>query len=354
MGGQRAIAFLYKSLAAHVRLNALSVKENESAWFNIMHELPSSFIKYLNPATYFKVLRSIKTLKATHLLFEHPYYAWLIFLLSKKSDCKIIIHSHNIESIRFKSIGKWWWGILWYYERWAFQNSDHIWFITPEDKKYAIEHYFISTSKCHVVSYGVEESELPAEAEIQRCRNQLRQIHQIKPDTYILLFNGALSYKPNEDAVKYILHHINPLLLNSGLDYKIIICGKGLSSSFNNLSEYADQHIMYAGFVEDISMYFKGCDVFLNPTIDGGGIKTKLVEALGVGKKCVSTENGAFGIDEAVCGDRLKIVDDKDWSAFAKAVQDACNQTINNDHQAFYRKYHFDAIAKQALQSLNS
>lgn len=354
MGGQRAIAFLYKSLATKVSLQAISVKENESTWFDIKHGLPSSFSKYLNPSIYFRVRSLMKASHITHLLFEHPYYAWLIFLLAKKGDCKIIIHSHNIESIRFKSIGTWWWKILWHYERWAFKHADYIWFITPEDRQFAIQHYSTSASKCHVVSYGVEESNLPPESELQISRNQLVLTHQLKSNTFILLFNGALSYKPNEDAVKYIIEDINPLLLASGLDYKIIICGKGLSSSFNNLSEYADKNIVYAGFVEDIGVYFKGCDVFLNPTTDGGGIKTKLVEALGAGKKCVSTENGAFGIDQAVCGGRLKIVKDHDWAAFAQAVKNACLENITNDHQAFYSKYNFDIIAKHALQTLAS
>jgi hypothetical protein len=63
----------------------------------------------------------------------------------------------------------------------------------------------------------------------------------------------------------------------------------------NELKNYADQNIIYAGFVDDISIYFKGADVFINPVSYGGGIKTKLVEALGYNLNAVSTSNGAIG-----------------------------------------------------------
>ena len=42
----------------------------------------------------------------------------------------------------------------------------------------------------------------------------------------------------------------------------------------NELKDYHDSNIIYCGFVEDIDLYFKWCDIFLNPLQDGGGIKT--------------------------------------------------------------------------------
>ena len=76
-------------------------------------------------------------------------------------------------------------------------------------------------------------------------------------------------------------------------------------------------------FVDDIDLYFKACDLFINPLLDGGGIKTKLVEALGFGKKAVSTVNGAIGVEEFCTQGRLKIVADGDWEQFAARVNDA-------------------------------
>jgi len=92
-----------------------------------------------------------------------------------------------------------------------------------------------------------------------------------------------------------------------------------------NVSKYAAgcgliAHILFAGFVEEVGLYFKGTDVFLNPITEGGGIKTKLVEALGYGLNAVSTAQGAIGIDPALCNGKLAISGNADWAGFAEHV----------------------------------
>ena len=91
----------------------------------------------------------------------------------------------------------------------------------------------------------------------------------------------------------------------------------------NELKDYADQNIIYAGFVDDISIYFKGVDVFINPVTDGGGIKTKLVEALGYNLNVVSTMNGAIGVDEKICNGKLFVCENDDWQTFADFMESA-------------------------------
>ena len=75
--------------------------------------------------------------------------------------------------------------------------------------------------------------------------------------------------------------------------------------------------------MDDIGLYLKGADVFLNPIIGGGGIKTKLVEALGYNLNAVSTENGAIGVDPRVCNGKLLIAPDGDWESFCNKVVSA-------------------------------
>ncbi len=82
-------------------------------------------------------------------------------------------------------------------------------------------------------------------------------------------------------------------------------------------------NILFAGFVEDIELYFRGTDIFLNPVTEGGGIKTKLVEALGNNLTSVSVRNGAIGIDPAWCNGKLLICADDDWEAFVDLILQA-------------------------------
>ncbi|MCC7029901.1 MAG: glycosyl transferase group 1, partial [Chitinophagaceae bacterium] len=93
-----------------------------------------------------------------------------------------------------------------------------------------------------------------------------------------------------------------------------------------------------------------GCDIFLNPLQDGGGIKTKLVEALGFGKSCVSSANGAIGVAADCTGGRLKIVADKDWAAYSKAILQASKP--DNDNADFYALFSWQKIAEKAVRAL--
>jgi len=351
MGGQRAIVLFYRSLSKLISLSAFTVTENHSEEeFEIINTISTSTFRYINPFLFFQLKKMAKQKNATHILFEHPYYAWLIFLINHFTSLKTIIHSHNIESERFKSIGKPWWKLLWYYEKWAYKNADKIWFITEFDKQYAVEKYHISEKKAIVIPYGTALNELPAENELLKSKLFVQEKHNIKEDEHILLFNGALGYKPNLEAVLTIIEKINPILLASNYKYKIIICGKGLPAAMNELKEYEDKNIIYAGFVDDIDLYFKACDLFINPIIYGGGIKTKLVEALGFGKNAVSTKNGAIGVSAHFTEGRLKIVDDNDWTNFSHEIINT--KIMLNSNQLFYQNYSWETISKKALDSI--
>ena len=107
------------------------------------------------------------------------------------------------------------------------------------------------------------------------------------------------------------------LLQKKKFPYLILIIGGYSGRHLKNifLSKYA-----ILGFVEDLELYLTGCHVFLNPVHSGGGIKTKLVEALAFNLNAVSTENGAIGIDPGFCNEKLIDLSGHDWTSFAEAV----------------------------------
>lgn len=352
MGGQKGIALFYRYLSQLLSLTVLTTQNNSPAEaYTVLPLLPVSRLRYVNPFLFFRVKKNAGEQLADHVLFEHPYFAWLIFLFNRFTSYRIILHSHNIESERFRSVGRWWWKLLWYYERLASRNAHILWFKTRQDMQYSILHYGIPEQHCFVIPYGIEADRLPEKTELAAADLELQKKYSIPVGTRILLFNGTLSYKPNLDAMKAILENINPLLLQSGLKYKILICGRSLPAQFDDLKAFADKNIIYCGFVDDIDLYFKGCHLFLNPVLDGGGIKTKLVEALGFGKYCVSSENGAIGVDVPVTGGRLTVVADQDWDAYASAIISAPVE-INTSNDDFYAHYAWKNIALRAVASL--
>ena len=168
------------------------------------------------------------------------------------------------------------------------------------------------------------------------------------PGEKILLFTGSFNYKPNCDAFENIDKIVAPLLQQKGFACKILICGPWL-----NTNQVTHPNVIITGFVDDISIYFKAADIFINPTVEGGGIKTKLVEALGFNTNAVSTVNGAIGVDPALCNGKLIIVEDNIWESFANEIIAA--STINADiSPEYYRHFYWGYSTKKAAEFINA
>ncbi len=351
LGGQKGIALFNKYFSKNCQLICVTTKNNDPSaaeGYAVQNFISASPLRYINPFLFFSINTLIKKEKASHFILEHPYYGWLGILLKWFSPAKFVVHSHNIESLRWKTLGKWWWPVLAYYEKCVHRSAHYNFFIREEDRLYAIEHFGIKPQKAITATYGIEWNTVPATEERQRCKIKLQQLHEISSNDIIFLFNGSLDYLPNLDAVKTIVEQLNPILLQSSLKYKIIICGKGLPAYMNSLKDYADKNIIYAGFVDDISIYFKGSDTFINPVIDGGGIKTKLVEALGYNMNVVTTVSGAIGVPLNITGEKMKVFEDRDWEGFAKSLTIPFAAATIPD--AFFNHFYWENITANAYR----
>lgn len=349
-GGQKFIAKFLEYLSKEVDLTVISVKANDFTLAKTYKTIPlleNLFTRYFDIRLVSKITTLIKKEEFDTIIWEHPYYAWLAFWIRKRTGVKTIIHSHNIEYQRFRSTGKWWWSILKIYEKWCFKKADAIFFITPEDKDFAINNWKIEKEKCIILPFGVEIKKYPEDRSV--AKKNVAEKHAIRKEEKIILFNGVLNYKPNLDALRIILDKINPLLLtHPAFSYKIIICGKGLPQELDLLKKYADKNIIYAGFVQDIEPYFKAADIFLNPVQSGGGIKTKMIEAIAYGTTVIATETGATGLNQAICIDKLYITKDNDWNEFAELiVKKSGIQTITP--APYYTEYYWENIIKKIL-----
>jgi glycosyltransferase involved in cell wall biosynthesis len=247
-----------KCLGDILKLNVLNIGYNNFHG-SFLPILSASKFRYINLFFFFKLRNIIMQQKATHLICEHPYMGWLGILAKYFCKTPMVIHSHNIEALRFKSTGKWWWKCLWYYERLMHRSADVNFFITDEDRLFAIQHFRLDANKCHTITYGFDFNAVPTASERLDAKLLLQTQHHIPANHSILLFNGTLDYGPNLDALNTILNDINPIFLeNPSFKYSIVICGKGLPDSYQQLESYKNKHIVYAGFVDDISVYFKG------------------------------------------------------------------------------------------------
>jgi glycosyltransferase involved in cell wall biosynthesis len=352
-GGQKLITGFYDALGKQSELHLIGTPENDPQLalnYKLNLFLSSSQLRYADVFSFFQIKKYLKQNKIEWLFIEHPYMGWLAWLLKQTTGIKLAVHTHNIEYQRFRSIGKWWWQILKWYERWVLKRADLVFCITEEDRMGFINELGIAENKCIVVPYGIPQDAPPADkaATKQRICRELN----ISTETKLLFFNGVLNYLPNVEALNAILQHINPLLLQSGINYKLLIAGKNLPDSFNDLKEFKEQHVLYLGFVDDIDQYTKVADVLLNPVQSGGGIKTKMIEALGLNTSVVSVQTGAAGVTSDLCGNKLLIVHDNDWNQFTNAIITSLKQPALDTPQSFYKEFSWNNIIEKVLRTL--
>lgn len=346
-GGRLGIARFHHYLGQLVPNHLVSTAGNTRHSFSFtLHKLfPDKPVRYLPRYGLQKIIRLAKETGSTHIICEHPYMAFTAVALSQKLGIPWYLHTHNIESQRFKTLGKKWWFILAQYEKYAMQKANGIFFVTKEDAECAIKEFGISSNKCHVIPYGCDLAQVPLAAD--NAKQLLAGTYGLNTSVPWLYFLGLLDYQPNAEAVSYILDEVKPRMDKAGIECEILLAGKGLSETLISKVNAAP-NVHYLGFVPDLSDFLHACDIMLNPVITGGGIKTKAVEALAYNKIVVSSLSGAAGIEPSVCGNNLFISPDYDWDAFTGHIKTALH-TQAHIPESFYHTYYWGNVAKKAL-----
>ena len=351
-GGQKYIHYFLEYLGRITDLYAVGTKDNDASKIENYIYLPllkKSRLRYIDILIIGQILKIIKDKKIETVIITQPYIGWVGVILKYLTGVKLVIHTLNIENERFRSLGKWWWWLLKIYETWILKKADKIFCISDEDKLWMSNKMDIDEEKCVIIPYGITQNEYPKDKKI--CKDIVCVKHSLNPEYYLLFFNGLLNYSPNSNALRDIINKINPLLLKTGLKYNILIAGKNLPAEFEGLKKWNDQHVFYAGFVDDIDQYTKAADILLNPVNTGGGVKTKMIEALGLGATVVATKNGAIGVDTSVCGEKLKVVGNDDWEGFVNKIVEVIHQN-NRIPEEYYEKYAWKNIVQRVITSI--
>lgn len=345
-GGQKGIALFNKYLSKHHPLVCLCSRNNQvpdDVFYLVIPTLPTSQFQFILPWVWYKIYKTAKQEKVTHIILEHPYHGMAGWLCKKLLDIKLIAHSHNIEFERFREQGEWWWRLLKYYERWTHRQADLNLFKTTHDKQTAISTFHLQPGKCMLVPYGVETNTTKhnkPDAKAEVCKK-----HFIPPANKLLLFAGTLDYAPNAKAVKDIYQHIAPSLPPG---YTVIICGRHSEEQFRH-PQHA--HLVYAGEVEDIDPYYSAADVFINPLPSSSGIQTKTIDALAHDRNVVVFENNTEGLPLQLLKEKLFMPDNNDWEGFVKqCVQAASNSTPTP--ASFFEVFGWDNIIEKLAMEI--
>ncbi|MEM0203271.1 MAG: glycosyltransferase family 4 protein [Archaeoglobaceae archaeon] len=148
----------------------------------------------------------------------------------------------------------------------------------------------------------------------------------------VILFTGNMSHPPNVSAVLWFYYNIYSYIKQEIPDVKFYIVGRDPNPRVRKLN--SDKSVIVTGRVEDVRPYFAKASVFVNPIIlDDGGIKTKVLEAMAMGKPVVSTP---LGVRDLGVTDGKNVVIAKNERDFAEKVIELLKD--ENERQRFGRE----------------
>lgn len=354
-GGHRYIEGWYQALSAHTQLTVISTADNKpdsNSTYRILPLLSSSFFRYTDVTLRATIGDLVKRNQYDLLVWEHPHYAWLASLVKKDTGTPFLLRTHNIEYQRFKSLHKIWWPLLEQYEKWGFQQADSISFISNNDKTFATTAWNINPSRCIEIPYGIPFDKVPANK--AQASQLIRERHGITQQEKIILFNGPLNYKPNREALELIIQFIEPLLQGQIKPYRIIICGGLAPKRWKHRNTIQNNPYIETGFVADINNYIMAADLLLNPIQKGGGVKTKIIEAISLGTPVLTTITGAIGIDSKLTGDYMQVLKTENWDQWASTIARILLNTSFQEELLtdFFEHYNWENIITRVLKQL--
>ena len=166
------------------------------------------------------------------------------------------------------------------------------------------ETHYASLSDASLLISSVETSELSSRIGGKSCfcatmGAEVTSVSSGKPYLYDLGFVGNLHTAANQDSLRLLVREILPLLPGRTLQV-IGVCPDEVMRAYEDVDS-----VNFTGRVDNVSEHLGRCKVLLAPFVYGTGIKTKVLEAMGMGVPVVTNSIGLEGISAKVGKDVL-------------------------------------------------
>ena len=107
---------------------------------------------------------------------------------------------------------------------------------------------------------------------------------------------AAMDWLPNEEAVRWAISEVWPLLKKGVPDLELWVAGRHMPFS---IAQLAGGNLHVEGEVPDAAFFLRDKAILAVPLRAGSGIRVKILEAMAAGKVVVSTRVGMQGIEVA-------------------------------------------------------
>lgn len=111
----------------------------------------------------------------------------------------------------------------------------------------------------------------------------------------MLVYNGALAYSANYDAMQWFLAAVYPQIKKRVPDVSLAITGSTKGADLAGLM--LDDSVRLTGYLDDVRLPVAAATVCVVPIREGGGTRLKILEAMALGTPVVATPKGAEGLN---------------------------------------------------------
>lgn len=116
----------------------------------------------------------------------------------------------------------------------------------------------------------------------------------LEPEPETIVFTGLLKFRPNLDAVRFLVDDILPKVQRFRPKAQVTLVGEAAAAELTALRRH---NVTVTGWVPDVRDYLARAAVVVAPLRVGSGTRLKVLEALAMGKPIVSTTLGCEGIN---------------------------------------------------------
>jgi glycosyltransferase involved in cell wall biosynthesis len=167
------------------------------------------------------------------------------------------------------------------YEKAMWNQADAVMFFTPQDQQWALEAGLQVKSEVIPAGVNMPDESSPAED------NSIP----------VIGFLGSMDWQPNQDAVKWFLNEIFPLVRKQLPNAEFHFAGRNMPADF--LPSLPDEGVHFLGSIPDAFAFLQSLTCMVVPLRSGAGMRLKILEAMAAGCPVISTSVGAEGIHTA-------------------------------------------------------